>query len=114
MCDIVFENAHAERINGTIKNQYLKGYDPKNYQSLVKMTKRAVANYNNVKPHKALGKISPAVYESLLPAGGTSMPKIDFCTVQNKVQPTGKNQFLSPRSKNLLNQKPVQKTVNVI
>ena len=28
MCDIVFENPHAERINGTIKNQYIKGYNP--------------------------------------------------------------------------------------
>jgi len=114
MCDVVFENAHAERINGTIKNQYLKGYDPQNYQSLVKMTKRAVVNYNTIKPHKSLGKKPPAVYESLLPAGGTSLTTIDFCTIENQAQQIRKNQFLSTRAQNLINQKSVQKTVNVI
>ena len=114
MCDVVFENAHAERINGTIKNQYLKGYDPQNYQSLVNMTKRAVVNYNTIKPHKSLGKKPPAVYESLLPAGGTSTTKIDFCTIGNQAQQTRKNQFLSSRAQHLVNLKPVQKTVNVI
>src|SRR5688572_3850649 len=114
MCDVVFENAHAERINGTIKNQYLKGYNPQNYQSLINMTKRAVVNYNNIKPHKSLGKKSPAVYESLLPAGGTSMTKIDFCTLQNQTQQPRKNQFSSSREEHFMNMKPVQKTVNVI
>lgn len=115
MCDIVFENAHAERINGTIKNQYLKGYDPKNYTALVKMTKRAVANYNNIKPHKSLNKKSPATYEAaLMPAGGTSLTKIDFSTFKDEGKYAPKNQFLSTRAKDLINLKPVQKTVNVI
>jgi putative transposase len=52
MCEIVFENAHAERINGTIKNQYLKGYNPYSYVSLIEMTRRAVKNYNCIRPHK--------------------------------------------------------------
>ncbi|MES2874941.1 MAG: IS3 family transposase [Bacteroidota bacterium] len=114
MCDVVFENAHAERINGTIKNQYLKGYNPQDYQSLIYMTKRAVVNYNNIKPHKSLGKKSPTVYESLLPAGGTSRTRIDFCTLQSQTQQPTKNQLLSSREEHLMNVKPVQKTVNVI
>ena len=114
MCDIVFENSHAERINGTIKNQYLKGYNPQNYLMLARMTKRAVDNYNNIRPHKSLNKKSPSEYEALLPAGGTSLTKIDFCIAENQVQHTRKNQFLSTRAKDLINLKPVQKTVNVI
>ena len=31
MCESVYENPHAERINGTIKNDYLVGYGPQNY-----------------------------------------------------------------------------------
>ncbi len=78
MCDSVYENAHAERINGTIKNQYLKGYDPQCYKSLVKQTDRAVNNYNNKKPHSALKKRTPAAFEAQLPAG-TLLAKDAFC-----------------------------------
>ena len=114
MCDIVFENAHAERINGTIKNQYLKGYDPHNYAALAKMTKRAVTNYNTIKPHKSLNQKSPATYEASLPTGGSSLTKTDFCILQKEAQHKMKNQFLSMRAKDLIILKPVQKTVNVI
>ena len=34
MCESVYENAHAERINGIIKNDYLVGYGPENYSQL--------------------------------------------------------------------------------
>ena len=79
MCDIVFDNSHAERINGTIKNQYLKGYAPYNYQSLKRMTQKAVDKYNTVRPHKSLKKLCPAEYEKRLPAGGSSLPNDKFC-----------------------------------
>ena len=68
MCDSVYENAHAERINGTIKNQYLKGYNPQCYKTLVTQTKRAVNNYNNKRPHKSLSGKSPAAFEEQLEA----------------------------------------------
>jgi putative transposase len=66
MCDSVFENANAERINGTIKNQYIKGYDPTSYYQLIKATDRAVRNYNYVRPHSMLGKTAPGNYEQYL------------------------------------------------
>ena len=73
MCEIVYENAHAERVNGTIKNQYLIHYNPLSYQELVKMTQRAVNNYNAVKPHSALKKLSPVAFEQeCLPAAPPS------------------------------------------
>lgn len=95
MCDIVYENPHAERINGTIKNQYVKGYNPRNYYSLKRETKRAVNNYNQVKPHKSLNKNTPAGFEKLLPAGGYSLPNDDFCICSNKIKHHQKNHHLA-------------------
>lgn len=63
MCDSVFENPNAERINGTIKNQYIKGYGPTSYPQLIKATERATRNYNYVRPHSELGKKTPDLYE---------------------------------------------------
>ena len=63
MCTSVFENPHAERINGTIKNSYLKHYNPQNFKSLQHQAKRAVELYNNERPHRSLGRISPRAFE---------------------------------------------------
>lgn len=68
MCESVYENAHAERINGTIKNDYLVYYSPQNYAELTAMTKKAVLKYNNERPHQSLGNISPSEYENILVA----------------------------------------------
>jgi len=68
MGESVYENPHAERINGTIKNQYLQGYQPQNYLQLQKMTIKAVRMYNMEKPHAALNKLSPAGFELKLKA----------------------------------------------
>ena len=64
MCESVYENPHAERLNRTIKNNYLYPYGPNNKTTLRKMLKRAVDMYNNEKPHKALGGLSPAAFEN--------------------------------------------------
>jgi transposase InsO family protein len=63
MCESPYENAHAERINGIIKNDYLSGYGPTNYLELVTMTKKAVTKYNTEKPHGSLGYLSPYNFE---------------------------------------------------
>jgi transposase InsO family protein len=115
MCDVVYENAHAERINGTIKNQYLKGYNPENYLSLVKMTGRAVKNYNTIRPHKSLKKMTPAAFEKILPAGGSSLSNDNFCIFRNQSQHYQKNYHLPTRSILDIKKevKAVKKTVNV-
>ena len=95
MCDIVFENPHAERINGTIKNQYIKGYNPQCYRTLIKATDRAVHNYNGVRPHKSLGRKTPLQFEK--PAGGPSLTSDVFCNLGNKVQQHQKKHHLSTR-----------------
>jgi len=66
MGESVYENAHAERLNGIIKNSYLKLYNPQNYKELTKQLKRAVDKYNQEKPHSALGDLSPVAFENSL------------------------------------------------
>ena len=48
------ENAYAERINGTIKNEYLAYWEPQNLKELQKMLKRAVNHYNTKRIHNEL------------------------------------------------------------
>ena len=60
MTEDVGENNHAERINGTIKNQYLSGYMPTAFDQLVRQTARAVNNYNYYRPHESLKLATPA------------------------------------------------------
>jgi len=58
----VFENSHAERLNGIIKNNYLYSYGPTNLASLIKLLEKAIYMYNTGKPHRALGKKTPISY----------------------------------------------------
>ncbi len=59
MCEYAYENGKAERINGVIKNNYLKHRMIKTFDDLVKEVDRAVSLYNNKKPHKALKYKTP-------------------------------------------------------
>jgi putative transposase len=66
-----YENPHAERLNGTIKNDYLVHYRPSNLKELNQMLARAVYNYNNHRPHTSLKEMSPAEFEKIqIPAFG--------------------------------------------
>jgi transposase InsO family protein len=60
-----YENPNAERINGTIKNSYLRHFHPQSYSDLEKQLARAVRNYN-VRPHASLKRARPKeLYEML-------------------------------------------------
>lgn len=58
----VYENAHAERLNGVIKNNYLYPYAPTDLKSLRKALEKAVKMYNYGKMHRALGRMTPVQY----------------------------------------------------
>jgi putative transposase len=61
------DNAYAERVNGTIKNEYLRYWEPQNLEELQRMLKKAVTHYNNKRIHNGLpGKISPVQFEKSL------------------------------------------------
>jgi len=57
------DNAYAERINKTIKEEYIDYWNPKNYEQLKKMIDKAVNQYNNKRPHNYIGKLSPINFE---------------------------------------------------
>jgi transposase InsO family protein len=58
-----YENPKAERLNGTIKNDYLKGYAPHDFRTLQKRLDKAVMMYNSERPHRGLNKMSPMEFE---------------------------------------------------
>jgi transposase InsO family protein len=66
MCEEVYENTHIERINGTIKNQYLERMSIKSYQELKKKLGQVINTYNNHRPHQSLNKMTPFAYEQSL------------------------------------------------
>ena len=58
------DNAYAERLNGTIKNEYLAYWDPQSLRELQQMLKRAVNHYNHKRIHDELpGRIPPGQFE---------------------------------------------------
>lgn len=57
------DNAYAERINRTIKEEYLDYWKPKTFEQLKSNVKRAVNHYNNERPHNNIGKLSPMDFE---------------------------------------------------
>lgn len=59
-----YENPHAERLNGVLKNNYIIPYGPKSFKQLISMTTKAVKMYNTQKPHQALNGKTPIEYKS--------------------------------------------------
>lgn len=69
------ENAKAERINNTMKNELLKGKRFTNIQQVIDAVDKAVDFYNNERPHMSIGMMTPskaAVYEGVLEKVWTS------------------------------------------
>jgi transposase InsO family protein len=58
------DNAYAERINRTIKGEYLDYWKPKDFQQLKRQMNKAVNYYNNKRPHDNIGKLSPVDFEN--------------------------------------------------
>lgn len=66
MCDSVYHNAYAERVNGIIKNEYLKHWVINSFSELKQSLKKAVYLYNYKRPHLALNYMTPVEYETYL------------------------------------------------
>jgi transposase InsO family protein len=76
------QNAYAERINGTIKNDYLYFHSTENLKVLRKHLKRCVELYNNERPHSQLNYLTPNQFEeSLKVNSGKPMKLHDFTQV---------------------------------
>lgn len=60
MAHYAWQNAYCERVNRTIKNNYLAHYIINSYRSLCAGVKKAVGCYNASKPHRGLpSRLSP-------------------------------------------------------
>jgi len=79
----VYENSHAERLNGIIKNNYLYPYGPTNIASLKKLLAKAVLMYNTGKPHKALGKLTPKSFKETIDNEDNSASNLPLSTVNH-------------------------------
>ncbi len=83
------DNAYAERINGTIKNEYLKHWEITSFNDLKNKVHRAVNQYNNRRIHGSLPKgSSPVVFEkSLVNLSDQKRPKvIIYADGSNKIK----------------------------
>jgi len=58
------DNAYAERINRTIKEEFLDYWKPKSLNQLKAFMNKAVKYYNNERPHNNLNKMSPNQFEN--------------------------------------------------
>lgn len=70
MCEYPWENGKSERINGIIKNNYLKHRKITTYEELVREVDRSVKLYNEEKPHIKLQRKSPIEFENIYLCNG--------------------------------------------
>ena len=81
------DNAYAERINKTIKEEYIDLWKPKNYEQLKKYIDKAVHQYNNKRPHDNIGKLSPINFENNWHNNPSfSKPKITIFNNENLIR----------------------------
>lgn len=116
MCEYAYENGKAERLNGVIKNNYLRYKKINSYQELVKEVDHAVLMYNKEKPHIKLGRKSPIQYENNL----LFLQKQETATMRNSfganilknmtlegVEPSKDHSKKTARNQNLINAKMI-------
>lgn len=86
MCNSAFENAHMERLNGIIKNEYLVPFKIKSLEQLTKKLNIGVKAYNEDRPHWEINALTPYQFELNL----KTLPKC---------QRTILNVFVEPKTK---------------
>jgi putative transposase len=70
MCQHAWQNAYCERVNGIIKNEYLKHWNLCSFPQLERAVERAVDLYNYERPHWNLtDRLSPVSFEQKLNTG---------------------------------------------
>ena len=85
------DNAYAERINKTIKEEYLDYWKPKTFEELKKCLDKAVNHYNNKRPHNNLGKKTPIEFENKWHKKGSESKPIFTIFDYDKLIKTGQH-----------------------
>jgi transposase InsO family protein len=92
MCDAAWENAYTERINRTIKNEYLRHRKIDSLKKLKRQLDIDIKAYNTDRPHRSLPQqMAPAIFEqyvSRLKRSGR--PKM---TIYDQVKQKATNEF---------------------
>ena len=57
------DNAYAERVNRTIKNDYIERWRPKTFGQLKTKMRQVIYHYNHVRTHDGIDKRTPAEFE---------------------------------------------------
>lgn len=65
MCKLPQENAYVERIQGTMKHQYLFEMDLRE-KNLGRQIRKSIDYYNNEKPHSSLKMMTPSAFEKMV------------------------------------------------
>lgn len=105
------DNAYAERINGTIKNEYLKYWEPQSLEQLQQMLKKAVKHYNEKRIHDELpGHITPAQFEkSLINLSSQKRPTVIIYAEGNyKVKVASSHFDFEPKERPLAHNCPIE------
>lgn len=105
------DNAYAERINGTIKNEYLNYWQPKTLKELKSMLKKAVNHYNKKRIHNELpGKTTPAQFEnSLLDLTSQKRPTVIIYAEGNyKIKVASSHFDFKPKEGSLAHNCPIE------
>jgi len=85
MCTDVLENAHIERANGRIKNDYLARWSVTKPHTLSRWLKKAVQGYNNC-IHSSIGKKTPIQFESYVKELNLEKrPKMEIFVKNNQI-----------------------------
>jgi putative transposase len=86
MGTVAWENPYAERINGIIKNEYLKRWKITDFKKLKKKVAKAVTNYNNKRLHRAFKmKYTPMeFYQKLIDLDAQERPMVIVYTEGRK------------------------------
>ncbi len=95
MCDDVLENSHIERVNETIKNQYLNRMQINSEKELIQKVKEVMETYNNLRPHQSLNDITPSEFENiLLKIPIEQRTKMNIYTVKKNIELKDPNQLM--------------------
>lgn len=86
MGTVAWENPYAERINGIVKNEYLKRWVIKDFKELKRKVAKAVIHYNTKRLHRAFKmKFTPMdFYQKLLSLNAQERPTVIVYTEGRK------------------------------
>lgn len=116
MGEIAQDNAYAERINGTIKNEYLKLWNIKDFKDLKRLVKKAVNHYNKSRKHMSFNnEYSPKEFKNyLLNLSTQKRPKvIIYADGNHKTKVASSHLSFNPKKEPQAHNCPIEFEINM-